>query len=174
MICTKKALVIIITIVIILLCSVIPINSEQCEDYVTPAVPTVVQPETFTDVPILDEVEEVETAEKVETVEEIEEIEDAGEVESITFKVTAYCPCYQCSEGYGDMTATGVRAKAGRTIAVDPSVIPYGTKVTIGNNTYIAEDCGGAIKGNRLDIYFDSHQEASDFGVQYLEGVVDW
>lgn len=84
-----------------------------------------------------------------------------------TFKLTAYCACPQCSDGYGACTALGTPCIAGRTIAVDPSIIPYGTEVEINGHTYTAEDCGGAIKGNRIDIYFDSHAEALEFGVQY-------
>ena len=81
--------------------------------------------------------------------------------------ITAYCPCCDCSEGYGKITSTGKIPKQGRTIAVDPKVIPYGTKVKIkGLGTFIAEDCGGAIKGNRIDIYFESHADTERFGVQ--------
>jgi 3D (Asp-Asp-Asp) domain-containing protein len=43
-------------------------------------------------------------------------------------------------------------------------VIPYGTKILIGDKTYIAEDCGGAVKGKIIDIFFESHQEAKEFG----------
>ena len=82
------------------------------------------------------------------------------------FEVTAYCPCDMCSEGYGRQTATGARAIAGRTIAVDPSVIPYGTAVEINGHTYIAEDCGGDIKGNRIDIFFDTHAETLEWGIR--------
>lgn len=86
------------------------------------------------------------------------------------FKFTAYCPCYKCSEGYGYNTATGVKAKANRTIAVDPKVIPYGTKVIIEINgerkMYVAEDCGGAIKKKRIDIFFETHSETTKFGVR--------
>lgn len=87
------------------------------------------------------------------------------------FKLTAYCPCKKCNGKWaGGITSTGVTAKAGRTIAVDPKKIPYGTEVTIdGYGVRIAEDCGGAIKGNRIDVFFDTHKEAMDFGVQYAE-----
>ena len=85
------------------------------------------------------------------------------------FKCTAYCGCYSCSEGYGNMTATGVRARAYHTIAVDPSVIPYGTWVVINGNYYRAEDCGGGVRGNHIDIYFDNHYECEQFGLRYLE-----
>ena len=55
-------------------------------------------------------------------------------------------------------------------IAVDPSVIPLGTRVFIpGYGEAIAEDIGGAIRGNRIDIAFESHEEALSFGRQELE-----
>lgn len=82
------------------------------------------------------------------------------------FELTAYCPCSECSGKWGDMTSTGVTARAGRTIAVDEDVIPYGYEVIINDRTYVAEDCGGAIIGKRIDIYFDSHSEALEFGRQ--------
>jgi 3D (Asp-Asp-Asp) domain-containing protein len=82
------------------------------------------------------------------------------------YQLTAYCACVSCCGKSDGITATGTIATAGRTIAVDPSVIPYGSKVEINGNIYIAEDCGGAIKDNRIDIFFDSHGEAVQFGVQ--------
>lgn len=87
------------------------------------------------------------------------------------FKLTAYCPCMRCCGKTDGITATGTTATEGRTVAVDPRVIPYGSTVTIyfadsTSHTYTAEDCGGGIKGNRLDIYFDDHQTALQFGVQ--------
>lgn len=85
------------------------------------------------------------------------------------FEVTAYCPCVECSEGYGTMTSTGATATENRTVAVDPNVIAYGTTLEINGNTYIAEDCGGAIKGNIIDIYFDTHAEALAWGRQSHE-----
>lgn len=90
------------------------------------------------------------------------------------FKLTAYCPCEQCcgkseDDPYYGITASGAIATAGRTIAVDPSVISIGSEVVINDHTYIAEDVGGAIKENRIDVYFDSHQEALEFGVQYAD-----
>ncbi len=87
------------------------------------------------------------------------------------FKITHYCICKKCCgkspshPSYG-ITATGTKATPGRTIAVDPRKIPYGTKVIIDGHTYIAEDCGGAIKGNRIDICVASHSEALQKGVK--------
>ena len=90
------------------------------------------------------------------------------------FKLTAYCSCEKCCGSwafdrpdgvvYG---ASGNELKSGYSIAVDPSVIPYGTEVVINGVTCRADDCGGAIKGNRIDVYFNDHKEALEFGVQY-------
>lgn len=90
------------------------------------------------------------------------------------FKLTAYCACEKCcgkdsSDPYYGITAYGYQVTAGRTIAVDPKVIPIGSEVVINGHTYVAEDVGGAIKENRIDIYFNTHQEALEFGVQYAE-----
>ena len=84
------------------------------------------------------------------------------------FRVTAYCPCYECSEGWEDMTSTGVRAKSNHTVAVDPKVIPYGSVLFVNGVEYRAEDCGGEIRNKDLDIYFDTHSEVEAFGVYYL------
>lgn len=87
-----------------------------------------------------------------------------------TFKLTAYCPCPKCCGQWADgITYTGTEATAGRTIAVDPNVIPLGSTVHINGQAYTAEDIGGAIKGNRIDVYFPTHTEALQFGVQYAE-----
>lgn len=90
------------------------------------------------------------------------------------FKITHYCICSKCcgksssNPSYG-ITATGTRATPGRTIAVDPKKIPYGSKVVVSGDghTYTAEDCGGAIKGNKIDILVSSHSEAMSKGVIY-------
>lgn len=84
------------------------------------------------------------------------------------YLITGYCPCPQCCGGWSDgITATGVTAKANHTIAVDPSIISYGSKVVIKNIEYTAEDCGGAIKNKHIDMYFDTHQEALNWGKRY-------
>ena len=73
----------------------------------------------------------------------------------------------------GGRTATGTKARYG-VIAVDPRVIPYGTKVYIPKfgGTFVAEDCGGAIKGNKIDIYLNSYSQCINFGRQSIEIVV--
>ncbi len=84
---------------------------------------------------------------------------------------TAYCPCYQCSGSWGYQTASGARAKVG-LIAVDPRVIPLGTRLYIvakdgtswSYGYAVAADTGGAIKGNRIDLFFNTHSECLNFG----------
>lgn len=86
------------------------------------------------------------------------------------FKLTGYCTCSECCDGYADgYTATMTTATPGRTIAVDPTVIPYGTEVKINGDIFIAEDCGEAIKGNRIDMLCANHELAEKFGVQYAD-----
>lgn len=97
------------------------------------------------------------------------------------FKLTAYCSCEKCcgewalnrpkDENGKDIVygSTGTILVAGTSIAVDPSIIPYGSQVEINGHTYTAHDTGGAIKGNRIDVYFDNHQDALNFGVQRAE-----
>ena len=88
------------------------------------------------------------------------------------FLVTAYCACSECCGKEPDhpqygITASGTRVAEGRTIAVNPSVIPFGSHVMIDGHIYIAEDTGSSIKGNRIDIYIADHQRAQIHGKQY-------
>jgi len=84
------------------------------------------------------------------------------------FKVTAYCSCSKCCGSHANgYTASGTKATAGRTVAA-PSNLAYGTKLNINGKTYVVEDRGGAIKGNRIDIYVNSHSQALAWGVRYL------
>lgn len=77
------------------------------------------------------------------------------------YKITYYCP--SCNGGY--QTASGKRAKAKRTIAVDRRKIKLGTKVKIDGHWYTAEDTGGAIKGKKIDIFVSKHSQ--ERGVKY-------
>lgn len=83
------------------------------------------------------------------------------------FKLTHYCTEKRehiCGTGTG-LTATGTKVTAGRTVAVDPSVIPYGTKIYIeGYGWRVAEDCGGAVKKAHIDIAVESHSQALSLG----------
>ena len=84
------------------------------------------------------------------------------------YKVTAYCPCSKCCGKYANgITAVGTKAKAGKTIATDKK-FAFGTKLKINGKVYTVEDRGGAIKGNRIDVYMNTHAEALAWGVKYL------
>lgn len=92
------------------------------------------------------------------------------------FKLTAYCSCEKCCGKWANNRPNGIvygaigeELKEGYSIAVDPDVIPYKTEVIINGRTYKAQDCGGAIKGNRIDVYFEDHNDALEFGVQYAD-----
>lgn len=86
------------------------------------------------------------------------------------FLCTAYCSCSVCCGQYADgITSTGTLARSSHTIAVDPSVIPYGSHVAVyyedgEYSTYVAEDCGSAIQGNHIDVFYDTHEEAQLHG----------
>ena len=75
------------------------------------------------------------------------------------FKLTGYCDCYECQEEWVGTTALGVSPTPQWTIAVDPNVIPLGSIVVIDGKEYRAEDTGGAINQNRIDMFMPSHSE---------------
>ena len=86
-----------------------------------------------------------------------------------SYKLTFYCPCEICNGTLGvGQTASGAAPAEGRTIAVDSSIIPLGSRVYIeGYGTFIAEDTGSAIKNNKIDIFVSTHSRAEELGVQY-------
>lgn len=148
----------------------------------------VASPVTHVPIDVIYVTEEVETTVEEDVGEFIEEPtvvepeETTVEKTSLgTFILTAYCSCQQCCGKYalnrpldenGNQivyTASGNRAVQGVTIAVDPYVIPYGTNVEINGHIYTAHDTGSAIKGNRIDVYFENHSEAWNFGKQEVE-----
>lgn len=89
------------------------------------------------------------------------------------YTITAYCGCYDCCGKTDGITASGVKAEQGVTIAADTNVLPFGTKVYIdGVGERIVQDRGGAIKGNRLDLYFSDHQSALNFGRQTRKVII--
>ena len=109
----------------------------------------------------------------------VEEVQSDGaenrEVETVQqsiteeYIITAYCACESCCGKTDGITASGVKAVEGVTVATDKS-IPFGTKVYIdGVGERIVQDRGGAIKGNKIDLYFDSHEKALEFGRQTRE-----
>lgn len=84
-----------------------------------------------------------------------------------TYKITAYCSCAKCCGKATGRTASGTKATAGRTVAASGQ-FAFGTQLNIGGHVYTVEDRGGAINGNKIDIYVNSHSEALSWGVRYL------
>ena len=87
------------------------------------------------------------------------------------FEVTAYCPCERCCGRFADgITASLHRIEVGdRFCAADPG-IPFGKYLDIDGYGYVPVwDRGGAIKGNKLDVFFPTHEEALEWGRQELE-----
>jgi 3D (Asp-Asp-Asp) domain-containing protein len=82
------------------------------------------------------------------------------------FKITAYCNCSKCcgkwANGY---TASGTVATAGRTVAM--SGVPFGTKLLINGHVYTVEDRGTPY--GHVDIFFNTHSEALQFGRKYAD-----
>lgn len=83
----------------------------------------------------------------------------------IEAELSAYCACDKCCGIETGITASGTVATEGRTIAADER-FAFGTEIEINGVTYTVEDRGGAIKGNKIDIYFESHADALEFGRQ--------
>lgn len=87
--------------------------------------------------------------------------------ESTKYTKGASLGVFQITGYYGNgKTNSGTWPKADHTIAADTTVLPTGTKVFINNTVYTVEDIGGAVKGNLIDIYYNSYEEA--FGVTAL------
>jgi len=90
---------------------------------------------------------------------------------------TAYCPCeICCGKGSPGITKTGTSAKTAG-VAIDPKLIPLGSHIDIpgylrgpnNNGSWIlCDDIGGAIKGNRIDVRFETHSEAKEWGIKRL------
>lgn len=116
---------------------------------------------------------------KIKTEKNTQETKEETKEEYVSlgeFKLTAYCPCEKCCGKWANNRPNGIvygaigeELKESYSIAVDPDVIPYRTEVIINGKTYKAQDCGGAIKGNRIDVYFEDHNDALEFGIQYEE-----
>lgn len=82
------------------------------------------------------------------------------------FKISYYCACEKCCGKTDGITASGVKVANGVTVAADTSILPFGTKIYIeGIGERIVQDKGGAIKGNKIDVYVPSHSEIPSVGV---------
>lgn len=107
----------------------------------------------------------------------------------IRMEVTAYCHCGDCCGwrrnwlgrpvyNYGPkegqrkqvgITASGTRVRPG-TLAADTSRFPFGTIMYVPGYGYgVVEDRGGAIRGNKLDVYYRTHEQALEWGRQHLD-----
>lgn len=97
--------------------------------------------------------------------------------QSNEFTVYGYCSCDYCCGKTDGVTFTETEAMQGRTIAVDPNIIPLGSTVLIYNEDRLvgifqAEDVGGDIKGNKIDMFFDNHSDALNWGKKECEVVI--
>ena len=95
------------------------------------------------------------------------------------YKLTSYCACEKCCGYWATIrpldengepivyTASGAVARQGVTVAADINVLPFGTVLLIGGEEFTVQDVGGAVQGKHIDIYFEDHQAAREFGVRY-------
>lgn len=114
-------------------------------------------------------------------VEQEPEKEEPKLVSLGNFRLTAYCSCHKCCGYWATVRPVDENGKeivygssgevltAGVSVAVDTSVIPYGSELLINGTKYIAHDTGSGINGNCIDVYHDDHQKAVEFGLQYAE-----
>lgn len=94
--------------------------------------------------------------------------------EVVRMRVTAYCPCAKCCGEYSDgMTACGHTIQPGDTFVAADGRYSFGTEMLIpgysDSKPVKVLDRGGAIKGNKLDVFFHTHQEALEWGVKFLD-----
>ena len=112
------------------------------------------------------------TEEKADVQHEVQK-----KIEWVEFEATAYCSCSKCCEEWAlnrptdengneiVCGAAGVKLIEGISISSDWSVLPKGAKVEIqGMGYYIVQDQGAAIRGNKIDVYFENHKNALEFG----------
>ena len=94
--------------------------------------------------------------------------------QTVSMRVAAYCPCSKCCGQYADgITACGHKIRPGDAFVAADKHYSFGTEMAVPgydyNRTVKVLDRGGAIKGNRVDVFFHSHIEALEWGVQYLD-----
>jgi 3D (Asp-Asp-Asp) domain-containing protein len=93
---------------------------------------------------------------------------------TISMRVTAYCPCEQCCGEWADgVTSNGHVIEPGDCFVAADSRFAFDTVMLIEgynkSNTVKVFDRGGAIKGNKLDVFFHTHQAALEWGVRYID-----
>jgi 3D (Asp-Asp-Asp) domain-containing protein len=102
----------------------------------------------------------------------------AKKLRTIRMEVTAYCPCTKCcGENAQGITASGhdVSYNNSRFVAADTEHLPFGTKLVIpgyAGGAVEVIDRGGAIKGHKLDVFYPTHEEALQWGRQWVEVTV--
>lgn len=84
------------------------------------------------------------------------------------FTTSGYCACNSCS-GTNTLTYSGTVPQADHTISADLTVLPLGTKVFIGDTVYTVEDMGSGVDGNLIDIFYATHEDAWNHGIQEQE-----
>ncbi|HEY5138025.1 MAG TPA: 3D domain-containing protein [Methylococcales bacterium] len=99
--------------------------------------------------------------------------ESASQWRTVRMRVTAYCPCPACCGPLArGITANGRVIRSGDRFVAAPKKYPFGTEIIVPQYNYAQPikvlDRGGAIKGNRLDLFFPSHTTAAKWGVKYL------
>ena len=119
--------------------------------------------------------EEIETFENEEIIEE--DVPEEINKQWVTFELSAYCPCEYCCDTYTGITASGLNVEVGMCAA--PDNIPFNSICAIpelGMELNV-QDRGGYIMNTydglvRLDVYFNSHEEALEFGRRVVEGYI--
>jgi 3D (Asp-Asp-Asp) domain-containing protein len=92
------------------------------------------------------------------------EVSRGGERPAVMFEATGYCNCAVCCDSETGITASG-KVASSETVSADWDVLPEGTWVIIeGIGRRVVQDRGAAIRGNRLDVWFEDHAAALDFG----------
>lgn len=118
-----------------------------------------------------------ETAESADTTasDTSKKEESPSETEAVTagesygsFRISGYCGCELCCGGQ-TLTYSGVLPAANHTISADLERFPLGTRLLIDGTVYTVEDMGSGVSGDRLDIYFNTHEEALDYGLKDVE-----
>ncbi|MDH4241798.1 MAG: 3D domain-containing protein [Phycisphaerae bacterium] len=94
--------------------------------------------------------------------------------QTVRMRVTAYCACRRCCGKFADgITACGHKIRRGDTFAAADKRYSFGTEMVVAgyNNGKPIKvlDRGGAIRGNKLDVFFNSHREARKWGVKYID-----
>lgn len=91
---------------------------------------------------------------------------------TITLRTTGYCSCEKCCGLSTGITCSGTQATPKRTIGANLNQFPIGTVIVINGIEYVVEDTGSAIQDNHVDVFYATHEEALQHGVQYVNAYV--